>query len=98
MIDPVDLPLVEDFGDGVVDRAGALEIASDRLLDDDPCERLVAVRLALDEARAREMLDRRRKQRGRDREIVDPIAGEAALVLHDIQPRAQRRARALVLE
>ena len=39
VIDAVDLPLVEDGGDRVVDRAGRCEIVSDRLLDDQPRER-----------------------------------------------------------
>jgi len=43
VIDSIDLLLVEYLGDGVVDRAGALEIAADRLLDDDARERLVAL-------------------------------------------------------
>ena len=40
VIDAVDLPLVEDRGDGVVDGPRARQIVADRLLDDQPRERL----------------------------------------------------------
>ena len=43
VVDAVDLPLVEDLRDRVVDGARAVQIAADRLLDDQPRERLVAV-------------------------------------------------------
>jgi hypothetical protein len=101
VIDAVDLPFVEDRGNRVVDRARALEIAADRLLDDDARERLIGaaagVRLG-DEPRAIEQLHRRREQRRRDRQVVDAVAGEPALVLDHVEARAERRQRRIPFE
>jgi hypothetical protein len=98
VIDPVDLLLIEHLGDRVVDGPGALEVAADRLLDNDAREWFGPVRSARDKARSRQLVYRRREQRRRHGQVVDPIARETALVFDDIQPRAQRRKPVLVVQ
>ena len=88
VIDAVDLPLVEDRSDRVVDRSGRGQIASDGLLDDQPRERR-RIRRA-DEPRRGQVADRRGEHRRRHRQIVDAVAGQAALVLNRVQACAER--------
>ena len=96
VIDAVDLALVEHLRDRVVDRARAVQVAADRLLDDEPRER--ADPPAVDEPRAGQLLHRRREQRRRHRQVVDPVAGQTALVLDDVEPGAERRKPLLVVD
>ena len=69
-----------------------VEVVADRLLDDQPRERLAIGRT--DEPRARQLLDRRHEHRRRHRQVVDAIARQAAFVLDDVEARAERRERA----
>jgi hypothetical protein len=63
VIDPVDLPFVEDLRQCVVDRARAVQIVADRFFDDQPCERPVAAgALACDEAALVQLFHRRREE------------------------------------
>jgi len=94
MIDAVDLRLLEHLGDRVVDHARALQIAADRLLDDDARDPALGRR---HEPRARELLHGRREERRRNREVVDAVPVQAALVLDDVEPRAERRERLLAV-
>ena len=95
MIDAVDLPFVEHPGNRVVDGARAVQIAADRLLDDQPGH---GIARAVDEPRAVQLLHRGNEQRRRQREVVDAVAGEAALVLDDVEPCAERRQALLAVE
>jgi len=107
MINPVNLPLVEDTRELVVDVAGTLEVAADRLLDDQSSERAHGAfdsggscppfRFD-DEPSLLQLFDRGREERRRNGEVVDPIAGQSALVLDDVEPRAERRDPALLIE
>ena len=83
VIDPEDLLLGEDTGHVVVDGHRARQIVADRLFDDHPREAIAGRR---DEACARQLIDGDRKQRRRNRQVVDAITGQSALVLDDVQP------------
>ncbi len=96
VIDAEDLPFVEHFGDRIVDRERARQVASDRFLDDQPRERCFVDRG--DEPGAREILHRRHERRRWDGQIIDAIAGQPAFVLDRIEPGAERGKRALVFE
>ena len=88
VIDSKDLRLVEQCCDFVVNSAGARQIVADRLLDDEARERRRLMRR--DEPRPRELLHGRSEHLRRNCEVIDAIAGQSALVLDDIQPRAER--------
>ena len=96
VIDAVDLPLVEDRGDGVVDAPGAGEVLTDWLFDDDA--RVGPGRPFDDEAGAIELLHGRHEQRRRNGEVVQAVAGQAALVLDDVEARAERRQRLVLVD
>ena len=96
VIDAVDLPLVEDGGDRIVDRASRGQIASDRLLDDQPRERRRIGRP--DEPRGGEVLDRGYEHRRRHRQVIDAVAGQVTLVLDGVEVCAERSVHRRVVE
>ena len=77
VIDSINLVLVEYFGDRVVDVAGALQIASDRLLDDQPRERTRIARGLVprrNEPGTIQLTHCRYEKRRRHGQVVDAIA------------------------
>ncbi len=69
VVNPVDLPLAEHPRDQPVQLLGALEIAAERLLDDDPREAVAAPR----EPRFAQVRDDRRVEARRRRAIEEPV-------------------------
>ena len=90
MVDPIDLVLVEDVGKLAIELAGALEIGSERLLDDDarPATlRAAAASVAgCRQSGQLEMVDDHRVERRWDRQVEEPIPGGAAVAVDPIEP------------
>jgi hypothetical protein len=97
VIDPENLRLVEHLRDPVVDGARARQVAADRFFDDEPRERLGGV-AARDQARRGNALDCRDEERRGNGQVVDAVAGNAALVLDDVETRAKRGERLGVVQ
>jgi hypothetical protein len=72
VIDPVDLGLAEDLSDLAVEAARRVQIAAERLLDDDPAP-APAVDLVVHSAPA-ELRDHQGEGRRMGRQVVDPVA------------------------
>src|SRR5439155_23750385 len=97
VIDSINLVLVEYFGNRVVDVAGAPQVASDRLLDDQPRERTRIARGLVprrNEPGTIQLTHCRYEKRRRHGQVVDAIARQTALVLDDVEPRTERCERA----
>ncbi len=86
VVDAVDLALVEHLAPTiVVERAGALEVVAERLLDDHarPRRRRCAGWMS---PAAGELLDDQREELGRDRQVEEAVAGQLALLLDRLDP------------
>lgn len=96
VIDAVNLRFIQDAVQFGVERSGAVEIASERFLDDDTS---VAVGRLLQQAGLAEFGGDRSKQRGSDGEIEDDVAaGDFTGVLHLGDFVSERREDIVVLK
>ena len=96
VVDPVDLLLAEDLADLAVEPDGRLEVAPERLLDDDPAP-ATAVHLVV-EAGPAELADDLREGRRLRREVVQAVAGRPLLLVALVEVDAQVRVRGRVVE
>ena len=88
VIDAVDLALVEHLGDRRVERAGAVEVVAEGLLDDDARPGLAA--LLVDERRGRQVLDDDGEELGGDGKIEHAVAGQVPLALDALDGLLER--------
>ena len=100
VIDAVDLPLGKDRVHEGVQLARALEVAPERLLDDDarPGDRVVVPERAPGEPSGADVPDEGGVLGGRRGEVEDPVAGNTALLLHLREELSQRAEGGVILE
>ena len=96
VVDPVDLLLAEDLAHFAVEADRRLEVAPERLLDDDPAP-AAAVHLVV-EAGPAELADDLREGRRLRREVVEAVAGGPLLLVVRVEVGAQVRVRGGIVE
>ncbi len=95
VVDPVDLRLGEDCRDRLVERAGARQVAPERLFDHDPAP--AVARLARHAGCVEAAHDSAEEARW-GRQVIQPIAAGAALGIDVVEPLAQPRVASRVAE
>ena len=86
MIDSIDLRLVEPFRNDVVELGGTAQVASERLLDDEPGPRLALGIVLAGQTRGAEVLDDGFIEERRDGQVEQVTAGDVMLRAQLLQP------------
>ena len=96
VVDPVDLRLAEDLADLAVEPDRRVEVPPERLLDDDPAP-AAAVDLVV-EPDPPELADDLGEGRRLGRQVVEPVAAGAVLLVDLVEPGGERVERGRVGE